>query len=39
MAAAANGFARRALDEARGHLGRREQFGKPLDRNQGLQFD
>jgi len=39
VAAAANGFARRALDESRRHLTRREQFGKPLAANQGLRFD
>jgi acyl-CoA dehydrogenase len=39
VAAAANGFARRALDETLGHVQRRQQFGKPLARNQGLRFD
>ena len=39
VAAAANGFARRALDESRRHLASRTQFGKPLAANQGLRFD
>lgn len=39
VAAAANGFARRALDESRAHLATRTQFGKPLAKNQGLRFD
>jgi len=39
VAAAANGFARRALDESRAHLASRRQFGKPLAANQGLRFD
>jgi acyl-CoA dehydrogenase len=39
VAAAANGFARRALIESREHLTRREQFGKPLAANQALRFD
>ncbi len=39
VAAAANGFARRALDESRRHLASRKQFGKPLAANQGLRFD
>lgn len=39
VAAAANGFARRALDESLRHLGQREQFGRPLAANQGLRFD
>jgi len=39
VAAAANGFARRALDESLRHLARRVQFGKPLSANQGLRFD
>jgi acyl-CoA dehydrogenase len=39
VAAAANGFSRRALDESLGHLARRRQFGKPLAANQGLRFD
>jgi len=38
VAAAANGFARRALDESLGHLASRSQFGKPLARNQALRF-
>ena len=39
VAAAACGFARRALVESRAHLLRREQFGKPLAANQALRFD
>jgi acyl-CoA dehydrogenase len=39
VAAAANGFARRALDETRAHLRARHQGGKPLARHQGLRFD
>ena len=39
VAAAAAGFARRALDESRRHLAARRQFGKPLSENQGLRFD
>ena len=39
VAAAAAGFARRALDESRRHLASRTQFGKPLSANQGLRFD
>lgn len=39
VAAAANGFARRALDESLRHLSSRQQFGKPLSANQGLRFD
>lgn len=39
VAAAANGFARRALDESRERLSTRRQFGKPLSANQGLRFD
>jgi acyl-CoA dehydrogenase len=39
VAAAACGFARRALDETRCHLAGRRQFGKPLSANQGLRFD
>lgn len=39
VAAAANGFARRALEESIAHLQSREQFGKPLSANQGLRFD
>jgi acyl-CoA dehydrogenase len=39
VAAAAAGFARRALDESRRYLAKREQFGKPLAANQGLRFD
>ena len=39
VAAAANGFARRALDESVRHLDERRQFGKPLSAFQGLRFD
>lgn len=39
VAAAANGFARRALDESIARLKQRKQFGKPLAANQGLRFD
>ncbi|MDG1050654.1 MAG: acyl-CoA dehydrogenase [Planctomycetota bacterium] len=39
VAAAANGFARRALAESVAHLSRREQFGRPLSSFQGLRFD
>jgi acyl-CoA dehydrogenase len=39
VGAAANGFARRALDESVQHLGARQQFGRPLGANQGLRFD
>lgn len=39
VAAAANGFARRALDESRRHLSERHQFGRPLGANQGLRWD
>jgi len=39
VAAAACGFARRALVESRAHLTAREQFGKPLAANQALRFD
>lgn len=39
VAAAANGFARRALDESIAHLKSRVQFGKPLASFQGLGFD
>ena len=39
VAAAANGFARRALEESLRHLSERVQFGKPLAANQGLRFD
>ncbi|QDV06173.1 Acyl-CoA dehydrogenase [Planctomycetes bacterium Poly30] len=39
VAAAANGFARRALTESVSHLSRREQFGRPLSTFQGLRFD
>jgi acyl-CoA dehydrogenase len=39
VAAAANGFARRALAESVMHLEQRSQFGKPLAHNQALRFD
>lgn len=39
VAAAANGFSRRALDEALAHTQRRVQFGKPLAVFQGVAFD
>ena len=39
VAAAACGFARRALDESIEHLGERRQFGRPLSAFQGLRFD
>lgn len=39
VAAAANGFARRALDESRAHLARRKQFGRALASFQALRFD
>ena len=39
VAAAAVGFARRALDASRQHLKARRQFGKPLSSFQGLAFD
>jgi len=39
VAAAANGFSRRALDESIGRIKSREQFGKPLSKNQALRFD
>jgi acyl-CoA dehydrogenase len=39
VAAAANGFARRALEESSAHLRRRVQSGKPLARHQALRFD
>ena len=39
VAAAACGFARRALAESVTHLKRREQFGRPLAKFQGLRFD
>ncbi len=39
VAAAANGFARRALDESRRHLMQRKQFGRPLAKNQALRFE
>lgn len=39
VAAAANGFAARALDESVRHLSTREQFGHALAKFQGLRFD
>ncbi len=39
VAAAANGFARRALGESIAHLTQRKQFGRPLSSFQGLRFD
>jgi acyl-CoA dehydrogenase len=39
VAAAANGFARRAFEESRKHLSARKQFGKPLASFQALRFD
>ena len=39
VAAAANGFASRALSESVAHLSRRQQFGRPLSSFQGLRFD
>jgi acyl-CoA dehydrogenase len=39
VAAAANGFARRALDESCRRLSEREQFGRPLSTFQALRFD
>ncbi len=39
VAAAANGLARRALDESIAHLRKREQFGRPLSAFQGLRFE
>ncbi len=39
VAAAANGFARRALDESCDRLLEREQFGRPLATFQALRFD
>jgi acyl-CoA dehydrogenase len=39
VAAAANGFARRALDESLVRTSTRVQFGKPLSAFQGLAFD
>lgn len=39
VAAAANGFSRRALDESIARVKSREQFGKPLAKNQALRFD
>ncbi len=39
VAAAAVGFAKRALFESRAHLKTRQQFGRPLASFQGLRFD
>lgn len=39
VAAAANGFARRALDESKERLKGRKQFGRPLASFQSLRFD
>jgi acyl-CoA dehydrogenase len=39
VAAAACGFARRALDESKERLGQRQQFGRPLGTFQALRFD
>jgi acyl-CoA dehydrogenase len=39
VAAAAVGFARRALEESITHLARRRQFGRPLSAFQALRFD
>lgn len=39
VAAAANGFARRALDASLDRLRGREQFGRPLSTFQGLRFE
>jgi len=39
VAAAAVGFARRALEESRARLSARQQFGRPLADQQGLRFD
>ena len=39
VAAAATGFARRALEESLAHLARRRQFGRALASFQGLRFD
>jgi acyl-CoA dehydrogenase len=39
VAAAATGFARRALHESSNHLRTREQFGRPLASFQALRFD
>ncbi len=39
VAAAANGFARRALDETCTHLRTRQQGGRPLAKHQALRFD
>ncbi len=39
VAAAANGFARRALAESLAHVQQRRQFGKPLAQHQALRFD
>lgn len=39
VAACANGFARRALDESKARLRARKQFGKPLATFQAIRFD
>ena len=39
VAAAANGFSRRALDESKARLKSRKQFGRPLASFQALRFD
>jgi len=39
VAASVNGFSRRALDEVRGRLQARRQFGRPLAAFQSLRFD
>ena len=39
VAAAANGFARRAIHESKSHLSSRKQFGRPLSSFQALRFD
>ena len=39
VAAAADGFARRALDESRAHLLQRRQGGRTLSKHQALRFD
>jgi len=39
VAAAAVGFAQRALEESVSRLQKREQFGRPLSTQQGLRFD
>ncbi len=39
VAAAANGFSRRAIHESKTHLASRKQFGRPLASFQALRFD